>query len=331
VSYSVGDAVIDTGPYSGIGSGISSYYCKLNRPGIIGPAPEYDNGVTYYSGDKVTSSAATEGDGIFVCKSTTLGNGDPQGDTTHWYASSPAIDLMHWDPLALGGLYGWDGDPGPSGATGPTGPGGPTGGNGSTGPTGGNGATGPTGPTGPTGGDGSTGPTGGDGSTGPTGGNGSTGPTGGDGSTGNTGPTDSTPIYDMESTGRVAWSGAGNYWSKTGAVFTILRSGTGRIKGVAASWAGGENTTLTANKAYLIGYSATNTIVAIDISTLTNSIRSTYFNNYLTAYQNNIILFQVWYDGANFVVTKEDHEYEYETEVSIHNHFAFGHVYNSIP
>lgn len=132
---------------------------------------------------------------------------------------------------------------------------------------------------------------------------------------------------DSELTGRISWGGSGNYYSASGATFSILRSGVGRISSSKITWAGGESVVLTAGKGYYIGYSATNTIVAIDSSTIYSATRQTYYENVSALMKNNVILFEVWYDGIEMLVVKEDHEYAYPAEVSVHQHFSLGHVY----
>lgn len=140
-----------------------------------------------------------------------------------------------------------------------------------------------------------------------------------------------TPAYETDSanTGLVSWGGAGNYYSYSSGTFTVLRAGTGRIKGQLISWAGGESVAgLAADKGYLIGYSATNTLVAIDISTLESSDKKTLVSNYLSTYTNNVILFGIWTDGANPQIVKEDHEFRFPTEASVNEHFRLGHTFN---
>lgn len=134
---------------------------------------------------------------------------------------------------------------------------------------------------------------------------------------------------DQESTGWVSFSGSGNYYSYSSGTFTVLRAGVGRIKGQKITWAGGESVAgLSANKGYLIGFSATNTLVAIDITTLENSSKKVLMDNYLATYMNNVMLFGIWTDGANPVIVKEAHEYAYPTEISIHDHFRLGQTFS---
>jgi len=138
-------------------------------------------------------------------------------------------------------------------------------------------------------------------------------------------------IQNMEQSGLVSWDGTGNYYSAAGANFSVIRAGTGRLSGTKITWTGvGETVTLTAGKSYLIGYSATNTLVATDFATIFSSVTQTYHSNLETYMKTHVCLFQVWYDGIEMTVTKEDHEYDYPTEISVHDHFRLGHVYLSI-
>ena len=142
--------------------------------------------------------------------------------------------------------------------------------------------------------------------------------------------TDSSPtIADMEMTGIKAWGGSGNYYSIAGANFTVARAGSGYINNTPITWAGGETVTLTAGKTYFIGYSATNTLVATDFSTIFSATRSQYQSNLEDYMHSHVVLFEVWYDGIQMTVTKEDHEYAYETEISVHQHFTVGNIYTS--
>lgn len=134
---------------------------------------------------------------------------------------------------------------------------------------------------------------------------------------------------DQKCTGIVSWGGTGNYYSLVDGTFTVLRSGVGRISGTnKITWAGAESISgLAVSTGYLIGYSATNTLIKIDIATLDNANSSIMINNWLTAYTDNVILFGVWTDGAYPIVVKEDHEYKYTTPISMGQHFRWGQTF----
>lgn len=137
-------------------------------------------------------------------------------------------------------------------------------------------------------------------------------------------------IVDQAASGLCRWTGAGAYYSMTGSSFKILRGGVGRINSVKTTWVGntaGDTVTLTAGKSYFIGYSATNTLTATDASTVYSSNPFTYETNLLNLFASRVILFQVWYNGLEILITKEDHPYRYPTAVSIANHFRLGAVY----
>ena len=135
-------------------------------------------------------------------------------------------------------------------------------------------------------------------------------------------------ITDSASSGLVSWGGAGNYYSYSSGTFTVLRAGVGRLCGSKITWAGGESVSgLTSSTGYLIGYSATNTLVAIDISTLISSNKQATLFAYLSTYTDNAILFGIWTDGASSKVVKEDHNFPHSTDVSIHEHFRLGQTF----
>lgn len=133
---------------------------------------------------------------------------------------------------------------------------------------------------------------------------------------------------DQMASGLVSWSGAGDYYSYSSGTFTVLRAGVGRLSGNKITWAGGESVAgLSADKGYLIGFSATNTLVAIDVATLVDTNQQTLFNNFINTYTNNVILFGIWTDGATAKIVKEDHRYAHNTDISVHEHFRLGQTF----
>lgn len=135
-------------------------------------------------------------------------------------------------------------------------------------------------------------------------------------------------IQNAGCSGLVSWGGAGDYYSYTGGTFTVLRPGVGRINGKKITWAGGESVSgLASNKGYLIGFSATNTLSATDISTLVSSNKKAEFDLFDSFYQLNVAVFGIWTDGAYPQIVKEDHPYEYSTDISVHDHFKFGQTF----
>lgn len=121
---------------------------------------------------------------------------------------------------------------------------------------------------------------------------------------------------DALTSGFVAWSGSGNYYSyvpSTG-TFSVLRSGYGYVKSKRITWTGTETVTgLATSKTYFITYSATNTLVAVDSSTLLDTNLVTQANNITNFYINNVVLFTIWTDGSIARVVKENHSYGYNT------------------
>jgi len=101
-------------------------------------------------------------------------------------------------------------------------------------------------------------------------------------------------IYDMVATGVRSWSGAGNYYSVAGTTFSLLRAGSGRIKGKEITWLGSQNITLVANACNYI---------YIDGSGILGVVQT----DGLSLYTDNILLFEALYDGTNVFVVKEDH------------------------
>jgi hypothetical protein len=139
---------------------------------------------------------------------------------------------------------------------------------------------------------------------------------------------DRASISDAGCSGLVSWGGAGDFYSYTGGTFTVLRAGVGRINGKKITWAGGESVAgLASNKGYLIGFTATNTLEAIDISTLVSSNKQAEFDLFDAFYRASIVVFGIWTDGAYPQIVKEDHPYEYSTDISVHDHFKFGQTF----
>jgi hypothetical protein len=94
--------------------------------------------------------------------------------------------------------------------------------------------------------------------------------------------------------GFVEYTGSGNYYSVDAAgLFTILRPGKGRISGTEITWAGNEHVHLTANKGYFIGYTATDTLAAIDVSTIYSASPQTHYENFHNALLTTVILYSV--------------------------------------
>ncbi len=113
-------------------------------------------------------------------------------------------------------------------------------------------------------------------------------------------------------TGFYSWGGAGNYYSVAGTTFNLLRPGTGYIKGKEINWIATQSISIgTANTLYYIGIDVNGTIQAI--STITEQ-----------TFYDNVMLFEVLYDGTNVVVVKENHPYAFDSDASrfLHNNLG---------
>jgi hypothetical protein len=118
---------------------------------------------------------------------------------------------------------------------------------------------------------------------------------------------------DMLYSGFLSWAGdSGDYWSRTGNQFTVLRGGTGRISTLPVSWAGNQTITLTTNAT---------TYVYIDGSGVLNATITPG-----SLYMSSIMLFEVLWDGTNAVVVRENHPYSFSGAVSVYLHNVIGTV-----
>jgi hypothetical protein len=119
-----------------------------------------------------------------------------------------------------------------------------------------------------------------------------------------TGITIATP-YDLTQSGFSSWGGAGNYWSyNTGtSKFTVLRAGAGLVKSAPVIWAASQETLALTDKA--VNYVYMDSAGVIGFSTSPTNL-----------YENNIVLYQVWRNGTNYLVCKENHPCDFPTKVS---------------
>ena len=123
--------------------------------------------------------------------------------------------------------------------------------------------------------------------------------------------------YDEVRTGFDAWGGSGNYWSfvpATGA-FTLLRRGVAIIRSTPLLIPGGQ---------VLSGGTAlVNNAVNFVYADSTGTLKSTTTNN-SALYEGNSVLFQVFTDGTNFLVKKENHPVGFPTVASGYIHKVLG-------
>jgi hypothetical protein len=119
-----------------------------------------------------------------------------------------------------------------------------------------------------------------------------------------TGITIVTP-YDLTQTGFNSWGGTGNYWSyNTGTgSFTLLRGGAGIVKSSPVIWAANQNTAALTDKATNYVYMNSSGVIGFTTSPA-------------NLYENNIVLFQVWRNGTNYLVCKENHPCDFNNKVS---------------
>lgn len=117
-------------------------------------------------------------------------------------------------------------------------------------------------------------------------------------------------------TGVDSWGGAGAYYSLDGVspnvTLTVLRPGTGYIKGKKVTWTAPQTTAIFTD----------NTTSAVYIDS--NGLIQTSTTHSGALYRDNIMLFQVLDDGTNHVAVKEDHPYWMNTAASRYLHNNVG-------
>jgi len=122
---------------------------------------------------------------------------------------------------------------------------------------------------------------------------------------------------DKKFTGFLEWDGAGAYYSTLGTDLTILRAGSGYIKGQKISWTAPQSTgALVKGNTYLVYIDDTGTI-----GTTTSFTQAMY--------EDNIPLFEILCDNdtpSNTQVVKENHPYSAPTDLSIYLHNSVGTV-----
>lgn len=109
-----------------------------------------------------------------------------------------------------------------------------------------------------------------------------------------------------------SWTGVGNYYSIAANALTLLRGGTGFIQGKRISWVAPQTTTtFTAYSCHWIYIDATGTLGMA--TTLSDAL-----------YANNILLFEVHYDGTNYEVVVENHPVSFDTDSQRYLHKNVG-------
>ncbi|MCK5012225.1 MAG: hypothetical protein KAS66_00235 [Candidatus Omnitrophica bacterium] len=126
-------------------------------------------------------------------------------------------------------------------------------------------------------------------------------------------------LVQQNDSGIVSWSGTGDYYDEAFLVsdnkLKLLRAPTGRIKSKQITVALPQETAaFSANTTNFIYIDSTGSIQAT--TTRTHAL-----------YRDNIILFEVLYDGSVHEVVREDHPYDYDVQVSNDQHDTQGTVF----
>jgi hypothetical protein len=130
-------------------------------------------------------------------------------------------------------------------------------------------------------------------------------------------------MADMVMTGFISWTGAGAYYDDTTlGTFSLLRGGTGYIKGKLISFAGAQSVTgMTAGNLYWIYIDSSGVLQK------TSTFATTIFTD-------NIPLFECLRDSTaptnNQVTVKENHPYEFQSSISLYNHDVIGCIIQNI-
>jgi hypothetical protein len=124
-------------------------------------------------------------------------------------------------------------------------------------------------------------------------------------------------MLDSKDTGSVSWTGSGDYYDEAfvGGTFNLERGGTGRESGVLVPFSDTQSTTTFAAN--------TTSYIYIDSSGL---IQKTTTRTH-ALFEDNIVLFEVMYDGTNYDVIREDHPYKMDVASSNELHDIAGTVF----
>lgn len=116
---------------------------------------------------------------------------------------------------------------------------------------------------------------------------------------------------DEVNTGFVSWGGAGGFYTLAGGALQLDRPGTGRVKGQLVAW----------NAPQTTAAFAANTLNYVFVDAAGN-IGST--TDPTSLYEQAVVLFEVFYDGTNYFVLKENHPFSFNTTVSRFIHRSVG-------
>lgn len=118
---------------------------------------------------------------------------------------------------------------------------------------------------------------------------------------------------DNVMTGFQAWGSGSNYWTIGSGKFYVGYSGTVYVKGKLVSFTANQYVTPVANKTAYVGIDSTGALIKVDHDTITAS-----------DFENYAFLFEVWFDGTNYIVVKENHPAKFSVSVSgfLHNNIG---------
>jgi len=114
-------------------------------------------------------------------------------------------------------------------------------------------------------------------------------------------------------TGFAGWTDSGTYYSTVTTAFTLLCGGYGYINGTRVDFAAQGPITLGNQSTTYVGINASGTLTGIDWTVISAS-----------DYENNIMLFEVLYDGTVYLIKNEQHPWNFEQSISgfFHNNLG---------
>lgn len=120
-------------------------------------------------------------------------------------------------------------------------------------------------------------------------------------------------VTDNIMTGFQAWGTGTNYWTIGSGRFYVGYSGSVYVKGKLVSFTANQYVTPVANKTAYVGVDSSGTLIKVDHDSITAS-----------DFENYAFLFEVWFDGTNYTVVKENHPAKFSVSVSgfLHNNIG---------
>ncbi|HET8687311.1 MAG TPA: hypothetical protein VFM18_11705 [Methanosarcina sp.] len=124
-------------------------------------------------------------------------------------------------------------------------------------------------------------------------------------------------LWNLDTSGHLAWANAAPYYSITGNTFTVVTAGNGFVDGKFVSWTAPQNITLPGNAAELIYVDINGTLQQMAVSGVPAQ----------SQYDDKIPLFTAFNDGnGNIIVAREDHDYATITNTVEYIHTTIGTV-----